>query len=75
MAEFYESAFGFRRIASGEGAVDLVPGGGDIALSDDGRQATVKATRESAHITSAGTGGPLNSTISAQSRSASAIRM
>ena len=31
-AEFYESAFGFRRIASGEGAVDLESGGFELSF-------------------------------------------
>ena len=31
-AEFYESAFGFRRIAGGEGAVDLESGGFELSF-------------------------------------------
>jgi catechol 2,3-dioxygenase-like lactoylglutathione lyase family enzyme len=44
-AEFYESAFGFRRMASGEGAVDLESGGFELSF-----RLGERATREGLQI-------------------------
>jgi catechol-2,3-dioxygenase len=45
VAEFYESAFGFRRIAEAEGAVDLESGGFELSFRRGDR-----ATREGIQI-------------------------